>query len=87
VRYHQRTDGTILLEDCSIGITQRRKRRVIAAGAAALLAGGGLFMFLRSRGDDAPKSRITVSTEPESVMGLVAMQGQTMMGDVLVEDR
>ncbi|NVB83911.1 MAG: hypothetical protein HOV81_36385 [Kofleriaceae bacterium] len=100
VRYYQRTDGTILLKDCSVGITQRRKRRVIAAGAAALLAGGGLFMFLRSRGDDAPSSRISVATEPESLMGVVAvrpetvpqpeveaMQGQMMvkMGDVAVD--
>jgi hypothetical protein len=40
-RYYQRKDGTILLADCAVGISQRRKRRVIAAGAAALLAGGG----------------------------------------------
>jgi hypothetical protein len=43
VRYFQRTDGTIILKDCEIGVAQRRGRRMIAAGAAALLAGGGLF--------------------------------------------
>jgi hypothetical protein len=99
VRYFRRSDGTILLKDCSVGVTQRRKRRVIAAGAAALLAGGGLVMFLRSRGEDAPKSRISVATDPEPLMGAVAvspeatppdvapMQGEMMMGDVIVEER
>jgi hypothetical protein len=49
VRYFQRKDGTILLKDCAVGVTQKRKRRVIAAGAAALLAGGGVLAYLRSR--------------------------------------
>jgi hypothetical protein len=40
-RYYQRTDGTILLADCTVAVAQKRKRRVIAAGAAMLLAGGG----------------------------------------------
>jgi hypothetical protein len=40
-RYYQRTDGTIILADCTVGIAQKRKRRAIAAGAALLLAGGG----------------------------------------------
>lgn len=46
VRYFQRKDGTILLKDCSIGITQKRKRRVIAIGVAALL-GGGVFAAIK----------------------------------------
>jgi hypothetical protein len=41
VRYYQRSDGTILTADCSVGISKRRKRRLVAAGATALLAGGG----------------------------------------------
>ncbi|HUS32940.1 MAG TPA: hypothetical protein VMZ53_30770 [Kofleriaceae bacterium] len=40
VRYFQRKDGTILLKDCTVGVSKKRKRRLIAAGAAALLAGG-----------------------------------------------
>lgn len=46
VRYYQRADGTMLLKDCSIGITQKRKRRVIAIGVAALL-GGGVFAAIK----------------------------------------
>jgi hypothetical protein len=71
VRYYQRTDGTILLKDCTVGTAQRRKRRLIAAGAAALLAGGGLFAWRLGRGEDVPKPKFQVATEPESVMGAV----------------
>jgi hypothetical protein len=39
VRYYQRKDGTILLQDCAVGVAGKRKRRLLAAGAAALLAG------------------------------------------------
>jgi hypothetical protein len=38
-RYYQRADGTILLSDCTVGVSQRNKRRLVAAGAFALLAG------------------------------------------------
>jgi hypothetical protein len=49
VRYFQRKDGTILLKDCSIGITQKRKRRVLAVGIAALLGGGVFAAFKLTR--------------------------------------
>ena len=49
VRYFQRSDGTILLADCTIGKQQKRKRRLIAAGAAAMLAGGGVVAYDLSR--------------------------------------
>jgi hypothetical protein len=47
VRYFQRTDGTILTQDCVIGISKRRKRRLFAAAATALLAIGGTGIALR----------------------------------------
>src|SRR5688572_28239237 len=31
VRYFQRHDGTILLEDCAIGVRRKRRRRIVAA--------------------------------------------------------
>jgi hypothetical protein len=40
VRYFQRQDGTILLDDCKLGSNQRRRRRLIVAGAAIALGGG-----------------------------------------------
>ncbi len=44
VRYYRRTDGTILLADCEVGIRrQRRKQRwLIAAAAAGALGSGAL---------------------------------------------
>ena len=40
VRYYQRTDGTILLADCTVGVRRKRDRRRTATRAAALVAGG-----------------------------------------------
>lgn len=59
VRYFQRRDGTILLEDCAVGVRQKRKRRLVAAGAAALLGGGGLLAYDLTRPEpaDAADSR------------------------------
>jgi hypothetical protein len=48
VRYFQRHDGTILLADCSVGVSRRRRRRLIAAGAATLLVSGAAAAALRS---------------------------------------
>ena len=48
VRYFQRHDGTILLADCSVGVSRRRRRRLIAAGAATLLATGAAAAALGS---------------------------------------
>ncbi|HEY4181651.1 MAG TPA: hypothetical protein VGM90_32630 [Kofleriaceae bacterium] len=55
VRYFQRKDGTILLKDCSIGISQKRKRRVIAASVALLLGGTALLAFKRPTKGPAEK--------------------------------
>lgn len=76
-RYYQRSDGTILLQDCEVGIAQKRKRRVIAAGAAGLLAlGGAAAWFVKSRrieqvrmGDIAfqPAENVQMSVHAEAV--------------------
>lgn len=41
VRYYERADGTILTEDCPVGVKKKRRRLalVAAAGAAAMAAG------------------------------------------------
>jgi hypothetical protein len=70
-RYYQRSDGTILLADCSIGLQQKRKTRVLAAGAAMLLAGtGGAASYVKlSHHRAAPAPRID---DEEVVMGRMA---------------
>lgn len=67
-RYYQRTDGTVLLADCSVGIKQKRKTRVIAAGAAALLAGsGGMAGYLKLRHTE--KLEVTIDRSQNMIMG------------------
>lgn len=96
VRYFKRTDGTILLKDCTVGTSQKRKRRLIAAGAAALLAGGGLLALRLSRPPEKLQGKLEITSEPEPLMGAVAVspeqmpheqpveevKGQMLMGDV-----
>jgi hypothetical protein len=65
VRYFQRKDGTILLKDCSIGITQKRKRRVLAVGIAAMLGGGVFAAFKLTR--PAPGTGSTTFDLPASL--------------------
>lgn len=71
VRYYQRTDGTILLKDCSIGVGRKRKRRLVAAGAAALLAGVGGWIALSKRAE--PESHCM---SPQLTDQMVGRQGQ-----------
>ncbi len=48
-RYFQRSDGTILLADCTIGKAKKRKRFVIAAGVVSVFAIGGVARYLDHR--------------------------------------
>ncbi|CAN5896946.1 hypothetical protein BH11MYX2_BH11MYX2_24130 [soil metagenome] len=70
VRYFQRHDGTILLQDCSVGISQKRKRKVLAVGATLLLGGAALFAWKVTR-KNAPTVNIDemhdVRGEPQFV--------------------
>ena len=53
-RYYQRADGTILTQDCAVGVARSgaRRLRVIAAGAAALMAAGGVAAYARGVPDE-----------------------------------
>ncbi|HEY4181652.1 MAG TPA: hypothetical protein VGM90_32635 [Kofleriaceae bacterium] len=62
VRYYQRNDGTILLQDCSVGVSQKRKTRVLAVGALLLLGGSALFAWKVNR-KGAPKVRVEETYE------------------------
>jgi hypothetical protein len=48
-RYYQRSDGTIILADCTIGTSRKRKRFVIAAGVVTVFAIGGVARYLDHR--------------------------------------
>ena len=66
-RYYQRTDGTILLKDCAVGIAQKRKRRVIAAGAAGLLAMAGAAAWYARRTSDVIMGDVAIDPSVENV--------------------
>jgi hypothetical protein len=81
IRYYQRTDGTILLKDCTVGVSRRRRRRLVAAGAIAMLAGGGALVW-RSMRESEPKC----SGEREVMMGqMVVPQHHEMKGEMIKE--
>jgi hypothetical protein len=62
-RYYQRADGTILLSDCTVGVSQRNKRRLVAAGALALLAGtSAAAMQQKHKSNDFKLGEIHVDT-------------------------
>ena len=101
VRYYQRTDGTILLKDCSIGVSRRRRRRIVAAGAAAMLAGGAaLYAKLTAADDKHPVvGNITSEVETQAYAGVPVFEEpppppvekarervQVKMGGISLED-
>ncbi len=63
VRYFQRSDGTILLADCTIGVKRRRRRKLFAAVAAAALGGMGFVAY----------KKLHHEHEQIEMMGAVAM--------------
>jgi hypothetical protein len=76
VRYFQRADGTILLKDCEVAISQQRRRRVIAVGAAALLAGAGGLIAHDLRATHAPTPvAFTVASVPAQPPELTVTMG------------
>jgi hypothetical protein len=68
VRYYQRKDGTILLKDCTIGVSRKRRRRLVAVGAIAMLAGGGVQVWRSLRPSEAPMGEIE-ATSHDVIMG------------------
>ena len=89
VRYYQRSDGTIITADCSVGISKRRKRRLIAAGAAALLAGGGGMAWSMAKADnvervDAHRRELLGSPVPLPLPPPPRPEVHAMMGAVAI---
>ena len=51
IRLYRRTDGTVLTEDCPVGVTRRRRRRTVAGVVGGgLLAAGAALAASTSRG-------------------------------------
>ena len=89
VRFYQRTDGTILTQDCPVGVTKKRRRKLaLAVAGAGAMAAAAATMFIKSttacerrEGVATAGSAVYTPTPPEpvEVKGEVEI---TMMGVV-----
>lgn len=70
VRYYQRTDGTIITSDCTIGVKQKRRRRVIAAGIALIASATAAFVIAKR----------TRAHHEREVMGDIGPSDRVIMG-------
>jgi hypothetical protein len=101
VRYFQRSDGTILLKDCGVGVKRRRRRRFVAAGVAASLA-ASVYGYVRTRhatmGEPVEQARMGDISQPRQItMGKIAPPppvavevpepGQVKMGGLAAPER
>lgn len=77
VRLYQRTDGTVMTNDCPVGKKRKRVRRLIAAGVGGtLLSAGGLMMAsvaLMGKPPD-PHAMGAIARPPEPMQGEPSFQ-------------
>jgi len=74
VRFYQRTDGTIMTEDCPVGVTKRRRKKLaLAVAGAGAMALAATSMLLRN---DTCRTQGAVAYQPTEndtpVMGEMA---------------
>jgi hypothetical protein len=79
VRFHRRSDGTVLTADCPVGLRRRRVRRTVATLVA--LGGGGLALALAVP-IEPPAHHARTPLEREAPSSLQARQphGRPVMG-------
>jgi hypothetical protein len=79
IRYFQRTDGTIIVKDCPVGVRRRRRRRWFAASAAAVFAAAGAASVALSR--PAARGMGTTGEIAMPMMGAPPPVAHPMMGE------
>jgi hypothetical protein len=84
VRLYKRADGTVLTQDCPVGVRKRRRRRVLAAvgvgGGLFASAAGAMFTTMGSPAPiEAKMGEIEIVRPPESFE-----MGQATMGEAVV---
>ncbi len=97
VRFFQRTDGTILTQDCPVGVTKKRRRKLaLAVAGAGAMAAAAATMFVRAGGTRCPTGEgvatagsaaynpnsVRMMGEPTEVKGDAAEPPTHMMGAV-----
>jgi hypothetical protein len=94
IRYYQRADGTILTEDCPVGVSKKRRKKVAlaVAGAGAMALAGASLLGARTTchtvtGATMGEMPVPVTTgsvavpAPEVPPEPEGIQGQMRMGD------
>lgn len=91
IRYYQRADGTILTEDCPVGVTKKRRKKLALAafGAGAMALAGASMLAKTTCAKQGEMSTVPVAGSvaipdpepPERLEPLEGVQGQMRMGD------
>jgi len=87
-RFYQRSDGTLITSDCSIGKAKKRKKQrvtIMAGATAALAIYGGHNLYA---GDSVSnKGEIAPIEDVEPVYRQMEDFGEMTMGDVAIEEK
>ena len=75
VRLYKRSDGTVLTDDCPVGVKRARRRRALTA------AGGGGVLAAAAAG--ATRTTVAEGAHPPTT-GMVAVDHEPIMGDIAV---
>jgi hypothetical protein len=78
VRYYQRADGTIMTQDCPVGVSKKRRKKVALA-----VAGAGAMAFAAASLMNRPTCTLTRmgAVAGEAKMGEAMPAGEYVMGD------
>ena len=70
IRFYQRADGTILTQDCPVGVSKkRRKKLVLAVAGAGAMAAAAATMFMKTTCTSRPVAGAAMYVDPAPTMG------------------
>lgn len=83
VRFYQRADGTVLTEDCPVGMRKKRRRRLaLAVAGAGAMAAAAAQMLYATRCTQGEVAMGAVEPTTPHVMGSIAPTAPPVMGEV-----
>jgi hypothetical protein len=95
VRFYQRADGTLLTQDCPVGVKKkRRKALVLAVAGAGAMAAATATMFVKMGSARPPEARHVVHAAEEDAVATKAARRSPfapperhfMMGQMIIDD-
>jgi len=96
VRFYQKADGSVLTQDCPVGLKAIKRRMALAAQVVlglvlSFVSGLGLYIFHLGRKSSPPIDIRPISEKPLDLMGVilppVRNHSQTRIGKVRIEPR